>query len=234
MDIKANIDFNQLFESLKELNYGEVLIFFVIVSFVILIGLYILAKYGVISKKSSTSLSTDKEINKEIKRKTEFLHDKDLNEFKDAISYHIQVYKLGEFLKTKNKDIDVLKYALYSFDSSKTLKLYERGKDFIEKDKTTKKFKFKNRMNLKKVKIREKFAIFLYILINFIGTLPYLGQVFISLFKLNIGRWFSTLDQFIIFIIFFILSLIVVTFLLNPRAAQTFLEMERIQTKVDS
>lgn len=233
MDIKAIIDFNQLFESLKELNYGEVLIFFVIVSFVILIGLYILAKYGVIAKKSSASLSTDKEINKEIKRKTEFLNDTDLSEYKDAISYHIQVYKLGEYLKTKNKDIDVLKYALYSSDSSKTLKLYERGKDFIEKDKVTKEFRFKNGMTLKRVKVREKIAISLYILINFLGTLPYLGQIFISLFKVNVGGWFSTLDQFIIFVIFLVLSLIVVTFLLNPRAAQTFLEMERIPTKVD-
>ncbi|MEI2511986.1 hypothetical protein [Acinetobacter soli] len=233
MDIKANIDFNQLLESLKELEYGEVLIFLSVISIIVLVGIFILAKYGIISKSSTPSISTDKEINKEIKQKAEILNDTDLTEYKDAFNHHLKVYKLGRYLNTKNKDIDVLNYALYSTDSAKVIKLYEKAKNYLEKDKITNEFKFKKNMTLEKVKVRERIAICLYAFINFIGTLPFLGQIYISLFKVNSISWFSKVDQFFIFILLFGLSLIVVTLLLGPRAAQTFLEAKKIPTKVD-
>lgn len=231
--INTDVNLNPVVIRLLESEWG--LLFICIMIFLLVIGgfVYLLAKSGVMSGFTAYTEHTSKKFHKEIEYKEELLSDESLIEFKDLMEYHVKVSKLENFLKFKNKDIDLLKYALYCRDSRKALKLYIRGKDFLEKDKKTNSFKLKNKMTVDKIKIREKIALIIYCLLNFIGTLPYIGQVIIIIFKISEVNWFSLKDQLIIFIVLLVFSFIVVTFLLSPRAAQSFLELEKIPTKVD-
>lgn len=226
--LNGSFDLTQIALKIIESTYGLVFISFLL--FLIAFGgfIYLLSKSGVFSNFATYTEHTSKKFHKEIESKKELINDDSLSEFKGAMEHHVKVSKLENFLKHKNKDIDVLKYALLSMDSKRALKLYERGKDFLVKDPQTKVFKLKEGMTLEKIKRREIFGLCIYIIINLIGAAPYLIQVLITLFRIKGVEWFSLSDQLLIFIAFLVFSLIIVTFLFNPRAAQSFLEMEKI------
>lgn len=226
--LNGSFDLTQIALKIIESTYGLVFISFLL--FLIAFGgfIYLLSKSGVFSNFATYTEHTSKKFHKEIEYKKELINDDSLSEFKGAMEHHVKVSKLENFLKHKNKDIDVLKYALLSMDSKRALKLYERGKDFLVKDPQTKVFKLKEGMTLEKIKRREIFGLCIYIIINLIGAAPYLIQVLITLFRIKGVEWFSLSDQLLIFIAFLVFSLIIVTFLFNPRAAQSFLEMEKI------
>ncbi|MFW1850456.1 hypothetical protein ACG9XR_07740 [Acinetobacter guillouiae] len=226
--LSGSLDLTQIALKIIENTYG--LVFISVLLALITFGgfVYLLSKSGVFSSFATYTEHTSKKFHKEIEYKEKLIDDTSLSEFKSAMEHHIKVSKLENFLKYKNKDIDVLKYALLSMDSKRALKLYKRGKDFLVKDPQTKMFKLKEGMTLEKIKRREIFGLCVYIFINLIGAAPYLVQVIITLFRIKGIQWFSLFDQLMIFIAFLILSLIIVAFLFNPRAAQSFLEIEKI------
>lgn len=232
-NLNGTFDLTQLALKIAESTYGIVIVSFILVLFSIGGFIYLLSKSGVFSTFAIYAERTNKKIFKEIEYKETLISDVSLTEFKVAMEHHVKVSKLENFLKYRNKDLDVLKYALFRMDSNRTLKLYERGKEYLHKDPITKNFKLKDSMTLEKIKRREKIAFIIYFLLNFVGGLPFLVQVIITFFKIKDIQWFSLTDQFLIYIAFLILSLVIVTFLLNPRAAQSFLEMEKITETSD-
>lgn len=232
-NLNGTFDLTQLALKIAESTYGIVIVSFILVLFSIGGFIYLLSKSGVFSTFAIYAERTNKKIYKEIEYKEELISDVSLTEFKGAMEHHVKVSKLENFLKYRNKDLDVLKYALFRMDSNRTLKLYERGKEYLDKDPVTKNFKLKDSMTLEKIKRREKIAFIIYFLLNFVGGLPFLVQIIITVFKIKDIQWFSLTDQFLIYIAFLILSLVIVTFLLNPRAAQSFLEMEKITETSD-
>ncbi|MFW2077515.1 hypothetical protein ACG94X_07260 [Acinetobacter sp. ULE_I010] len=232
-NLNGTFDLTQLALKIVESTYGIVIVSFILVLFSIGGFIYLLSKSGVFSTFAIYAERTNKKIYKQIEYKEALISDVSLTEFKGAMEHHVKVSKLENFLKYRNKDLDVLKYALFRMDSNRTLKLYERGKEYLEKDPITKDFKFKDSMTLEKIKRREKIAFIIYFLLNFIGGLPFLVQVIITIYKIKYIQWFSLTDQVLIYIVFLILSLVIVTFLLNPRAAQSFLEMEKITETSD-
>lgn len=228
-NLNGTFDLTHLALKIAESTYGIVIISFIFILLSVGGFIYLLSKSGVFSTFATYTEHTSKKFHKEIEYKDELINDVSLAEFKGAMEHHVKVSKLENFLKHKNKDLDVLKYALFCMDSKRTLKLYERGKEYLEKDPITKDFKFKDSMTLEKIKRREKIGFAIYIVMNFIGSLPYLVQVIITVFSIKGIRWFSLGDQFLLYIAFMILSLVIVTFLLKPRAAQSFLEMEKLE-----
>ncbi|UJA00762.1 hypothetical protein [Acinetobacter johnsonii] len=231
-NLNGAFDLTPLAMKLVESTYGIVIFSFILVLFAVGGFIYLLSKSGVFSTFATYSEHTSKKFHKEIEYKEELINDVSLAEFKDALEHHVKVSKLENFLKHKNKDLDVLKYALFRMDSKRTLKLYERGKEYLEKDPNTKEFKLKDSMNLDKIKCREKIGFSIYFLLNFIGSFPYLTQAVITIFGIKGIKWFSLSDQFLIYISFMFVSFIIVTFLFNPRAAQSFLEAEKIDQDV--
>lgn len=232
-NFNGTFDLAPLAMKIAESTYGIVIVSFILVLFSIGGFIYLLSKSGVFSTFAIYAERTNKKIFKEIEYKETLISDVSLTEFKVAMEHHVKVSKLENFLKYRNKDLDVLKYALFRMDSKRTLKLYERGKEYLEKDPITKGFKFKDNITLEKIKRREKIAFKIYFLLNFVGGLPFLFQFIFTVFKIKYIQWFSLTDQFLIYIVFLILSLAIVTFLLNPRAAQSFLEMEKITETSD-
>ena len=228
VNLSGAFDLTQLALKITENTYGIVIVSFILILFTIGGFIYLISKSGVFSSYATYTEHTSKKFHKEIEYKEELINDTSLSEYKEAMQHHVKVSKLENFLKHKNKDIDVLKYALLSMDSKRALKLYDRGKDFLAKDPVTKQFKLKDSMTLEKIKSREKIAFIIYIVMNFVGSLPYLVQVIITVYGIKGITWLSLLDQFLIYLTFLVLSLVIVTFLLNPRAAQSFLEMEKI------
>lgn len=227
-NLDSSLNFTAIALKYIENTYGSIFIGILLLILTIAGFIYLISKSGVISSFATYTEHTSKKFHKEIEYKEELINDTSLSEYKEAMQHHVKVSKLENFLKHKNKDIDVLKYALLSMDSKRALKLYDRGKDFLAKDPVTKQFKLKDSMTLEKIKSREKIAFIIYIVMNFVGSLPYLVQVIITVYGIKGITWLSLLDQFLIYLTFLVLSLVIVTFLLNPRAAQSFLEMEKI------
>ncbi|WP_445346272.1 hypothetical protein [Acinetobacter bohemicus] len=230
-NLNSTFDLTQLALKIAESSYGIVIVSFILVLFAVGGFIYLLSKSGVFSTFATYSEHTNKKFHKEIEYKEELINDVSLTEFKGAMEHHIKVSKLENFLKHKNKDLDVLKYALFRMNSKRTLKLYERGKEFLVKDPITKEFKLKDSMTLEKIECREKIGFGIYVVMNFIGSAPYLAQVIITVFSIKGVQWFSLTEQFLIYIAFLVFSLVIVTFLFNPRAAQSFLELEKIDIK---
>lgn len=228
--MNADINVNEILQLIQKLPYGILFTYFIVFSAVIIAGIFFIGKSGFISGLRSHSEYNRKKIDREIKQKEKLLNDIKLQEFKAAMEYHIKVMKLEEFLKIKNKDIDLLEYILACKDSERAVRLYKKGKDFLEKDNASKKYKLKARFNENTIKRREILGISQYVIFNVLGTSTFLIEAINVLFRLNLPIKFNLLSQVEIFLMFFSMSLFFTYQMLLPIAAKAFLELEKISS----
>lgn len=230
-NINTNVNLNPVIIRLLESEWG--LVFICIMIFLLVIGglVYLLAKSGVMSGFTAYTEHTSKKFHKEIEYKEELLSDESLIEFKDLMEYHVKVSKLENFLKFKNKDIDLIKYILSCRDCNRAIRLYKKGSDYLEKNQETKLYKLRSKYSSEKIKKGEKLALFYYFGLNFIGASPFFYNIYSALNKSVFN--FKLYNGVIFFILFFVISLIVTYNKLRPFSALYFLELEKIPTKVD-
>ncbi|MEQ1324606.1 hypothetical protein [Acinetobacter soli] len=229
--INTDVNLNPVVSRLLESEWG--LVFICIMIFLLVIGgfVYLLAKSGVMSGFTAYTEHTSKKFHKEIEYKEELLSDESLIEFKDLMEYHVKVSKLENFLKFKNKDIDLIRYILSCRDSNRAIRLYKKGSDYLEKNQETKLYQLRSKYSSEKIKKGEKLALFYYFGLNFIGVSPFFYNIY-STFNKSVFN-FERYNGVIFFILFFVISLIVTYNKLRPFSALYFLELEKIPTKVD-
>jgi len=230
-NLNAELNLNQFALKILESAYGFEFICVIIFIIVVVASIYSIAKSGVISGLREYSEHRRRKQNEHINEQENLLIGDSLLEFSDELKYHLRVSKLSNYLNIKNRDIDLLKYILSCREKDRAVRLYKIGKDYLEKDVENKNYKLKKKYTLKKIKFYESLGTVLYILINVLGSSPYLILTYLK-FKYS-EQNFTVSNElnyliFFIFIIFFVISLFVLWHYLKPQAAKNFLEMEKI------
>ena len=112
MGVNGTLDLTQVLLTIAQSTYGIVIISLIFILLSIGGFIYLLSKSGVFLTFATYTEHTSKKFHKEIEYKEELINDLSLAEFKSVMEHHVKVSKLENFLKHKNKDIHVLKYAL--------------------------------------------------------------------------------------------------------------------------
>ncbi len=227
-NVDAKVDFTAILSEIMKSEYGLVFICSLLFIIVLAAFLYMFGKSGIISHFKVYSEYSNKKYLREIEQKEDLLNDEALSEFKGDMEYHIKVSKLENFLKFKNKDIDLLKYIISCRDSQRAIRLYKKGCEYLEKDKETKTYKLKPKYTKESIELQEKRTPYMYFGINGIGGLPIFLNLISSLFPELISFNFNVLESISFFIVFFIISLVFTFRTLKPFAALYFLEIEKI------
>lgn len=208
--------------------YGiEFIYIFIIVSSIVAI-LYFIAKSGFILNLIEFLEYRSQRIDKEIAAQEKILEDDSLAEFKSQLEYHVKVSKLARFLNIDNNDIDLLNYILSCKDHKKAVRLYNLGKDYLEKDSVNKIYKIKPKFDDAKIKKYTRWATISYFLISFIGALPFLMEVPYRISRNELPLISTQIMYFVIFIVFLLIAMTVLRKYLKPEAAKNFLELEKI------
>jgi len=230
-NLNAELNLNQFALKILESAYGLEFTCVIIFLIVVVASIYFIAKSGVITGLREFSEHRRRKRNEQINEQENLLVGDTLLEFSDELQYHLKVSKLANYLNIKNKDIDLLKYILSCRDKDKAVRLYKIGKKYLEKDKESCKYKLKKKYTLKRIKWYGYWGTILYFLINIFGSTPYLVVTYLRFAHREEGFTISNdlnYLMFFFFMIFFLISMLVLWHYLKPEAAKNFLEMEKI------
>lgn len=227
-NVDAKVDFTAILSEIMKSEYGLVFICSLLFLIVLAAFLYMFGKSGIISHFKIYTEYSNKKFLREIEQKEELLNDEALSEFKGDMEYHIKVSKLENFLKFKNKDIDLLKYIMSCRDSQRAIRLYKKGSEYLEKDKETKVYRFKPKYTKESIQRQEKRTLYFYFGINALGGSPFFLKLISSRYPSFISFDFDVFEGTLFFIICFIISIIYTFNTLRPYSALYFLEIEKI------
>lgn len=228
-NVDAKVDLNVFLNEIMKSEFGLIFICALLLIIVIVASLHIFWKSGLLSHFQVYSELSNKKFLREIEHKEELLNDESLSEFKGEMAYHIKVSKLENFLKFKNKDIDLLRYILSCRDSARAIRLYKKGSQYLEKDLETKAYRLVPDYTKEKVERIEKRTYYWYFGLNIVGMLPFFLKLISSLNKSWTFIEFKTSDGLLFFILMFLVSLIYTFKHLRPYSALYFLELEKIE-----
>ncbi|MBJ9903654.1 hypothetical protein [Acinetobacter bereziniae] len=229
MGINATFDLNKFIDQYINFNSGITFFNALFIIFIIILAFYFIGKSGLLSGLREHSEYKRKKIKYTIEDQEELLKDESLKDFKKYLEYHLKVTKLGNYLKFKENDIDLLKYIISCRNKNKAIRLYSFGQKYIEKDNS--KFRLKKGLTNKKIKKSVLIGDVLYFSIASIGALPFLSILIVPLFfpelRMEINQKLMT-PSIILFLVFLFIALLVLWKYLKPEAAQNFLELEKI------
>ncbi|MDR6540145.1 dipeptide/tripeptide permease [Acinetobacter bereziniae] len=230
-NITGELDITQILLKILEKTYGFEVIYAIIIVGTIVASTYFITKSGLITGIRDYSEHRRKKRNEQISEQEKLLDDIFLKEYSNELSYHVKVSKLENYLNINNKDLDLLTYILSCRDRLRAVNLYKKGKDYLEKDKETKKYKLKSKYTPKRLRLHSYLGTVFYFAINFVGAAPYIILTYLrNIYKLKSLEVSYNIDLmfFGFFISVFIFSLYVLWGFLKPEAAQNFLKLEKI------
>lgn len=229
MGINATFDLNKFIDQHIDFNSSITLINVSIIIFILIFAFYFIGKSGLLSGLREHSEYKRKKIKYTVEDQEELLKDESLKDFKKYLEYHLKVTKLGNYLKFKENDIDLLKYIISCRNKNKAIRLYNFGQEYIEKDNS----KFRLKKGLTDVKIK-KFALIgniFYFSIAIFGSLPILTCLFAPVFYPELKELIAQkleMPSIIFFFVFLFIAMLILWKYLKPEAAQNFLELEKI------
>lgn len=229
MGINATFDLNKFIDQYINFNSGISFFNALFIIFIIILAFYFIGKSGLLSGLREHSEYKRKKIKYTIEDQEELLKDESLKDFKKYLEYHLKVTKLGNYLKFKENDIDLLKYIISCRNKNKAIRLYSFGQKYIEKDNS----KFRLKKGLTDVKVKKSALIgnILYFSIAIFGSLPILTCLFTPVFHPELKELIAQkleMPSIIFFFVFLFIAMLILWKYLKPEAAQNFLELEKI------